>query len=131
MHGLLKIGYTLRDVQSRVQELSSTSGVPVPFEIEYYCLTRDVEELEKEIHYRFGKYHSGKEFFTIHVELAIKIIDSMIRSVSEDRYCKRHIENYSINYQYSADKNTLYLCPKCGEKNSSSKICVACGYIYG
>ena len=132
MSGLLKIGFTVRDVQSRVQELSSSTSIPAPFEIEYYCLTRDVEEIEKEVHYRLGKYRqSGKEFFTIPLELAVKIIDSMIRSVAEDRFCRRPINNSPISDQFRSDKNTLYQCPKCGGKNSSSKICVACGYVYG
>ncbi|OQY75918.1 MAG: hypothetical protein B6D44_00600 [Ignavibacteriales bacterium UTCHB2] len=132
MSGLIKIGYTLRDVQSRVKELSSSTSIPVPFEIEYYCLTRDVEELEKEIHFRLGKYRqNGSEFFTIPLEIAVNIIDSMIRSVAEDRFCRKQINTNHFMKQDSSVKGTLYQCPKCGEKNSSSKICVACGYVYG
>ncbi|HKI77647.1 MAG TPA: GIY-YIG nuclease family protein [Ignavibacteriaceae bacterium] len=132
MSGLLKIGYTFQDVQRRAQELSSSTGVPTPFEVEYYCFTRDVEEIEKEIHFRFGKYRlPGREFFTISLEFAVKIIDSMIRKVADDRFCRISIDTSPIRDRYSSEKNTLYMCPKCGEKNSSSKICVACGYVYG
>ena len=50
MPGRLKIGLTGKEnVKERVQELSSATGVPGEFEIEYYCLTPYVEEIEKTI----------------------------------------------------------------------------------
>jgi hypothetical protein len=46
-HGdLLKIGFTCASVEDRAAELSST-GVPRPFEIEFFQLTEDVEEVKK------------------------------------------------------------------------------------
>jgi hypothetical protein len=80
MPGLLKIGITNRDVKERVGELSAASGVPKPFEIEYYCLTSDMEEIEKQIHEHFSSVRvSGKEFFSVAIVKAVEVIDSLIR----------------------------------------------------
>ena len=68
MPGLLKIGFTNRDVKERVGELTAATGVPKPFEIEYYCLTRDVEQIESTVHRHFAsKRVPGKEFFRSHL----------------------------------------------------------------
>ena len=44
-----KIGYTANAVRDRAAELSS-SGVPHPFEVEFFQLTADVQEVEELIH---------------------------------------------------------------------------------
>ena len=90
MQGLLKIGFTSRDVKERVAQLSSVTGVPKPFEIEYYCLTRDPEEIERKAHERLVSQRAGKrkEFFEVPLLEAVKLIDSLIKPVEPDRYCR-------------------------------------------
>lgn len=89
MPGLIKIGFTNRDVKERVGQLSAATGVPKPFEIEYYCLTRDVEEVEEKSHRHFSSYRSkGKEFFSVPVIEAVKVIDSLVKTVEPDRFSR-------------------------------------------
>ena len=90
MHGLLKIGITSRNVEDRVAELSSATGVPKPFEIEYYCLTRDPEEIERAAHERLLSHRAGKkkEFFEVPLLEAIDLIDSLTKPVEPERFCR-------------------------------------------
>ncbi len=89
MQGLLKIGITSRDVRERVTQLSAATGVPRPFEIKYYCLTRDPDEIERSIREHFSSRRAGrkKEFFEISLLEAVQFIDSIIKPVQPDRYC--------------------------------------------
>lgn len=50
MPGLLKIGMTRFDPTRRVQELSSATGVPTPFQLVYYREFHDCVAAELEIH---------------------------------------------------------------------------------
>ena len=88
MQGLLKIGITSRDVRERVTQLSAATGVPKPFEIEYYCLTRDPEEIERSTQEHFSSRRAGrkKEFFEVPLLEAVQFIDSVIKQVQPDRY---------------------------------------------
>jgi hypothetical protein len=91
MPGLLKIGFTTReDVRERVVELSSATGVPSPFEVEYYCLTRRVEEVEKETHKKFASARAkGKEFFRVDLIEAVRVVDSLVeQNITSDRFCR-------------------------------------------
>lgn len=50
MAGLLKIGFTSNTVEGRVRDLSSHTGVPSPFIIDYFHLSDHVEEVETLVH---------------------------------------------------------------------------------
>ena len=43
--GLVKIGWSRKVPTDRAEELFTT-GVPAPFEVEYYCLTEGREDLK-------------------------------------------------------------------------------------
>lgn len=87
MPGLVKIGITNRSVKERVDELSAATGVPKPFDIEYYCLSSDTEEIEKRIQEHFASSRvPGREFFSATVERAVEAIDSFVKI---ERFCKR------------------------------------------
>src|SRR3989304_8754805 len=86
MKGLLKIGFTSQSVEVRVKQLSSATGVPAPFEIEYYCLTLDPEDIEKKVHEQFSSKRINKEFFEIPLHEAVRFIDSLIKQVLPDRF---------------------------------------------
>ncbi|MHB8766576.1 MAG: GIY-YIG nuclease family protein [Deferrisomatales bacterium] len=80
MPGLLKIGYTTReDVQERVSELSSATGVPSRFQVEYFCLTKRVEEVEGAIHKEYASSRiDGKEFFRADAGEVVETIDKLV-----------------------------------------------------
>ena len=76
MPGLVKIGRTGRgDARARIGELYST-GVPVPFTLEYACRVKDGAEVERALHVAFGpqRLNVRREFFRIDPEQAIAIL---------------------------------------------------------
>lgn len=48
--GLVKVGRTTRDPESRARELSSASGVPTPFLVAYDIYTEDCSSVEEYLH---------------------------------------------------------------------------------
>jgi len=134
MPGLLKIGFTNRDVKERVEELNAATGVPKPFEIEYYCLTRDVEQVEKEVHRHFiSNRVPGKEFFSVAPSDVVELTDSLIKKVEFDRFCKTSAEPFTI---MGPDDR---LCIECGTLNRDlipvgldrMRVCRKCGRLLG
>lgn len=76
MPGLVKIGYTsAEDANSRISQLYTT-GVPVPFTIEYACRVVSAAEVEKALHTAFSpnRINPKREFFRIEPEQAIVIL---------------------------------------------------------
>ena len=76
MPGLVKIGKTtLDDATDRILQLYTT-GVPVPFKIEFACRASDELEVEKALHIAFGpqRINPKREFFRIEPEQAIAIL---------------------------------------------------------
>lgn len=65
MPGLLKIGYTLNTVEGRVKELSSATGVPSEFFIEYQVECRDAAGVEALVHESLNnsRHNNSREFF--------------------------------------------------------------------
>jgi hypothetical protein len=76
MPGLVKIGYTTgADANARIGQLYTT-GVPVPFQLEYACRTQSPEQVERALHTAFGPYRLNpkREFFQIGANQAIAIL---------------------------------------------------------
>lgn len=76
MPGLVKIGYTTQDdANSRIGQLYTT-GVPVPFELNYACKVQNAEEVERALHVAFSpqRINPKREFFKIEPEQAIAIL---------------------------------------------------------
>lgn len=69
MPGLLKIGMTRFDPSRRVQELSSATGVPTPFNLVYYREFSNCVVAETEIHSILAskglRYNNQREFFQL------------------------------------------------------------------
>ena len=85
MPGLVKIGYTSQDdANSRIAQLYTT-GVPVPFTIEYACKVQNAEEVEKALHVAFGpnRINPKREFFRIEPDQAIAILKAAYREFVE------------------------------------------------
>lgn len=76
MPGLVKIGYTTQDdANTRIGQLYTT-GVPVPFELEFACKVRNPEEVERALHIAFAPHRINpkREFFRIDASQAIAIL---------------------------------------------------------
>ena len=76
MPGLVKIGFTTQsDANLRIAQLYTT-GVPVPFDLEYACKVPNAGEVEKALHIAFGpsRVNAKREFFRIEPEQAIAIL---------------------------------------------------------
>jgi hypothetical protein len=76
MPGLVKIGQTTQDdANVRIGQLYTT-GVPVPFSIEYACRVDNPVEVEKALHIAFGPHRVNprREFFRIEPDQAIAIL---------------------------------------------------------
>ena len=75
MPNQLKVGKTRKVPTERAKELDTT-GVPTPFEVQYYAFFDDMDEAEKRAHSKLSNYHHGKEFFKVDVPTAINAIES-------------------------------------------------------
>ena len=64
MPDLLKIGRTT-NLEKRIKQLSSDTGVPVPFECYFACEVGNGIEVEKRLHFGFGDHRINpkREFF--------------------------------------------------------------------
>jgi hypothetical protein len=76
MPELVKIGKTTQvEVEARMKQLYGT-GVPVPFDCAFACKVKDATEVEKSLHFAFGKHriNPNREFFKIEPERVIAIL---------------------------------------------------------
>jgi hypothetical protein len=85
MPGLLKIGFTTREVEDRATEISSATGVPEPFFCEAHWLSSRPDVDERNIHNLFAKERrsDGREFFQLSVEAAVKRISNFMNAPPE------------------------------------------------
>ena len=76
MPGILKIGRTERNPAERLTELSSASGVPAPFALEYSAFVVDLDSAETEIHLALNAHRvsENREFFRLSVDKAKEIV---------------------------------------------------------
>ena len=78
MPGLVKIGRTERDPETRRVELSKATGVPTPFRLEYSQFFEDCHLAEKAVHndlQRLGqRANDGREFFRVTVVQAVGVL---------------------------------------------------------
>ena len=76
MPNLVKIGRTSSaDANERIAQLYST-GLPVPFKLEFACRVVNADEVEKAFHIAFGpqRVNPKREFFRIEPEQAIALL---------------------------------------------------------
>jgi hypothetical protein len=86
MPGLLKIGYTMNTVEGRVRELSSATGVPSEFFIEYQVECRDAAGVEALVHESFSnfRHNNSREFFSISLADAVNEIRKHAREIIDE-----------------------------------------------
>jgi hypothetical protein len=76
MPGLVKIGMTEEeDASTRIGQLYTT-GVPLPFEVEYACRVENPAEVEQALHLAFGpqRLNPRREFFSLNPEQPIAFL---------------------------------------------------------
>jgi hypothetical protein len=88
----VKIGLTENNPSERAKELSSSTGVPMEFEVAYSEAVHDCQALEKEIHDHLSDKRSNakREFFQIPLEEAIKEVHKIAEeSRSQSPFCEK------------------------------------------
>lgn len=76
MPGLVKIGLTTDSIESRIAQLSSPGGVPLPFECYFAAEVDDAGRLEKKLHQLFSesRVNPRREFFKVDPEKVVVAI---------------------------------------------------------
>jgi hypothetical protein len=115
MPGLLKIGYTMNTVEGRVKELSSATGVPSEFFIEYQVECRDAAGVEALVHESFHnlRHNNSREFFSISLADAVDVIRKHAKEIIDEEISGQ------IDASVTVDKSavTYYLVRVNGSKN--------------
>lgn len=95
MPGLLKIGQSSKDPTHRASELRTT-GVPTPFEVIYFGIFKNYEDLERSVHLRLAesRFRQDREFFSLELEDAVFAI----------RSCSRFAPIYEELFETSSEK---------------------------
>lgn len=101
MPNLVKIGYTTRDIDQRIFELSSATGVPEYFKLEYKYFSTSPNSLERQIHQCLSSYRGSenREFFSCSPSEAVELIRVKI-DIIPDGYV---IDKPPIAIQHSDD----------------------------
>ncbi|MBB6119446.1 GIY-YIG nuclease family protein [Nocardiopsis algeriensis] len=87
MPNFLKIGYTNRDIFTRVNEINSSTGVVIPYGARAAWRVTKAKQTEHEIHSLLGAYRIRKdrEFFNVPLGTAVKIIDNYVKTKTKPR----------------------------------------------
>jgi hypothetical protein len=86
MPGLIKIGVTFGNTETRMSQLYTT-GVPVPFTCIYSAKVKSPDKVEKALQAAFGpnRINAKREFFEIEAAQAIPIIQLLeIKEITEE-----------------------------------------------
>jgi len=75
--GLLKIGYTKNLPEKRAKQISSATGVALPYKVEWAYQCFNGEMVEREVHHKLKaqRVNNSKEFFQISLEEAKQTIN--------------------------------------------------------
>lgn len=86
LDGLVKIGKTTRSPENRVNELSSATGVPTPFQLVYWAEFEDCDSAERVLHNVFTergvRVSDNREFFRIKPHEVIPVILTLQQGMS-------------------------------------------------
>jgi len=81
MPGLVKVGITIEQTPSERAKQLYTTGVPLPFKVEFAKKVKDPEGKEKTIHELLEQFavrvNSKREFFRVKPEIVLKFFDLM------------------------------------------------------
>jgi hypothetical protein len=84
MPGIYKIGMTAGAPSKRAEELSSSTSVPLPFEVMAYGEASNPQDIERELHaaYADDRVSVSREFFAVPVESLICVLLENCNSVA-------------------------------------------------
>lgn len=107
MPGLLKIGRTDRRPETRAKELTSATGVPLAFEIEFSVLVYDSIAAERFVHGSLEakglRFSLNREFFRVSLEEATELLrQSSIQAFSVEDYEKSIFNQAYLRNRYEA-----------------------------
>lgn len=91
MPGIYKIGMTHRNPEYRAEELNTT-GVPVPFIVEYCIYIDDYMKIESIVHRKLKEYRFGKEFFNYNLEKCILCLKET--AIEHSSYKEKYRDSY-------------------------------------
>lgn len=76
---VFKIGKTQNAVYKRIEKLSSDTGVPAPFVVEYYAHFDDCHKAERLAHSQLHNYRiaNNREFFDVDLVIIVREIESI------------------------------------------------------
>jgi len=85
MPSLIKIGFTTRNIDERIAELNSSTGVPEPFVLEATFCSINPERDERIIHTKLNDYRTNKsrEFFQIEALEAISKLEEILQQTPD------------------------------------------------
>lgn len=83
---LVKIGRTSRDPETRAKELSSDTGVSMPYIVAYQVETVYASEIESAVHRRLSdsRVNPNREFFRVRTRKAIQTIEKTLDNRPSD-----------------------------------------------
>ncbi|MFD0269782.1 GIY-YIG nuclease family protein [Streptomyces sp. NPDC127106] len=83
MPGILKVGYTDRDVATRAREISSSTGVPIPYGARGAWMVPHARRVESDLHALLAEYRlrGDREFFSMDYAQAATIIDAYVKTL--------------------------------------------------
>ena len=75
--GLLKIGYTKQTPEERCKQISSATGVALPYKVEWAYRCFNGEIVERQVHHKLKAYrvNNNKEFFQVSLDEAKETIN--------------------------------------------------------
>ena len=80
---LLKIGFTGRDVASRVNEINRATGIVIPFGVRHVWRVRNPRTVEREVHRLLADYRvrRDREFFQMEYNEAVQLITKYLEEI--------------------------------------------------
>lgn len=98
MPNLIKIGFTRRNIDERLSELNSSTGVPEYFVLEAAFSSINPEKDEQVVHSELNEHRTNRnrEFFQIEVLVAINKIKSILKKAPDYIGINGKVENERI-----------------------------------
>lgn len=103
MPGVFKIGMTDRSPSKRCEEISSSTGVPGPFDVLFFIEVEEPRSVERAMHNFFSaeRVCAGREFF----ECDIRIIHRAFKVYQEEgfAYAETNTGGAALHFAYSKE----------------------------
>ena len=118
-----KIGETSRPPLQRLQELSSSTGVPVAYQAVYFVHVNDRKRAERFVHDQLKEYRlsDSKEFFTAPLREVVRVMDESVK----------YFPNVLVPQVFEPE---VISCGSCRKKNKVKRLgisvrlrCHSCG----